>query len=35
MLILLRNAGLVTAPSTLALSFVDLENADDGLWRIV
>jgi len=34
-LILLRNAGLVAAASTLALSFVGLENADDGLWRIV
>jgi len=34
-LILLRNAGLVTAASTLALSFVGLENADEGLWRIL
>ena len=34
-LILLRNAGLVTAASTLTLSFVGLENADEELWRIV
>ena len=35
MLILLRNAGLVAAASTLTLSFVGLENADEELWRIV
>ena len=34
-LILLRNAGLVTAASTLALPFVGLEDADEGLWRIL
>lgn len=34
-LILLRNAGLVTAAPTLALSFDGLENADEGLWRIL
>jgi hypothetical protein len=34
-LILLRNAGLVTAASTLALSFDGLENADEGLWWIL
>jgi uncharacterized membrane protein YgaE (UPF0421/DUF939 family) len=34
-LILLRNAGLVTAASTLTLSFVGLENADEELWRIL
>jgi hypothetical protein len=34
-LIFLRNAGLITAASTLVLSFVSVEQADQGLWRFL
>ena len=34
-LILLRSAGLVTAASTLVLSFVSVEQAGEGIWRFL